>query len=385
MSLRVLQSFPHKIGAPRICTTAWYQAVGVADAGANVTVMTGAVERPLPANVAVRTTLSRGRWRIPYRAVGTLRALKIHDFMVARSLRRLAGKIDIVHVWPLAATQTLRAARRLGIPTVLERPNAHTRFAYEAVAHECDRLGVSLPADHEHAYNALRLRIEEEEYGLADYLLCPSEFVVKTFRDLGHPEERLLRHTYGFDEGAFHPDTRSPDPRHGLSAVFVGVCAVRKGLHFALEAWLRSPASETGTFRIAGAFVPEYEAKLADMLSHPSVQVLGHRDDVPELMRNSDVLLLPSIEEGFGLTCVEAMGSGCVPLVSDACTDVCVHGENALVHPVGDVDAIAEHITMVDRDRRLLSDLRLSCLRSAPQHTWTQAGRRLLDVYASVV
>jgi glycosyltransferase involved in cell wall biosynthesis len=106
---------------------------------------------------------------------------------------------------------------------------------------------------------------------------------------------------------------------------------------------------------------------------------------VPELMRNSDVLLLPSIEEGFGLTCVEAMGSGCVPLVSDACTDVCVHGENALVHPVGDVDAIAEHITMVDRDRRLLSDLRLSCLRSAPQHTWTQAGRRLLDVYASVV
>jgi glycosyltransferase involved in cell wall biosynthesis len=202
---------------------------------------------------------------------------------------------------------------------------------------------------------------------------------------LGHPEERLLRHTYGFDEGAFHPQTTSPDQRHGLSAVFVGVCAVRKGLHFALEAWLRSPASETGTFRIAGGFVPEYEAKLADMLSHPSVQVLGHRDDVPELMRNSDVLLLPSIEEGFGLTCVEAMGSGCVPLVSDACTDVCVHGENALVHAVGDVDAIAEHITTVDGDRRRLADLRLSCLRTAPQHTWTQAGRRLLDVYASVV
>jgi glycosyltransferase involved in cell wall biosynthesis len=384
VSLRVLQSFPHKIGAARICTTAWYQAVGVADAGADVTVMTGAVERPLPANVAVRSTLSRGRWRIPYRAVGTLRALKIHDFMVARSLPKLAGKIDIVHVWPLAATQTLRAARRLGIPTVLERPNAHTRFAYEAVAQECDRLGVSLPADHEHAYNALRLRIEEEEYGLADYLLCPSEFVVKTFRDLGHPEERLLRHTYGFDERAFHPETSSPDRRDGLSAVFVGVCAVRKGVHFALEAWLRSPASETGTFRIAGGFVPEYEAKLADMLSHPSVQVLGHRDDVPELMRNSDVLLLPSIEEGFGLTCVEAMGSGCVPLVSDACTDVCVHDENALVHAVGDVDAITEHITMLDRDSERLADLRRNCLRDAPEHTWAQAGRRLLDVYASV-
>ena len=37
------------------------------------------------------------------------------------------------------------------------------------------------------------------------------------------------------------------------------------------------------------------------MLAHPSVKVLGHRNDVPELMRKSDILVLPSIEEGFGL------------------------------------------------------------------------------------
>ena len=33
---RVLQSFPHKIGAARICTTAWYQAAGAAEAGADL-------------------------------------------------------------------------------------------------------------------------------------------------------------------------------------------------------------------------------------------------------------------------------------------------------------------------------------------------------------
>ena len=52
------------------------------------------------------------------------------------------------------------------------------------------------------------------------------------------------------------------------------------------------------------------------MLAHPSVKILGHRNDVPELVRQSDILVLPSIEEGFGLVCTEAMGSGCVPLVS---------------------------------------------------------------------
>ena len=63
--------------------------------------------------------------------------------------------------------------------------------------------------------------------------------------------------------------------------------------------------------------------KLAPMLSHPSVRVLGHRNDVPELMRQSDILVLPSIEEGFGLVITEAMGSGCVPLASEACTEIC--------------------------------------------------------------
>ena len=32
----------------------------------------------------------------------------------------------------------------------------------------------------------------------------------------------------------------------GLTVLFVGVCALRKGVHFALEAWLRSPASASG-------------------------------------------------------------------------------------------------------------------------------------------
>lgn len=365
MTVRVLQSFPHKIGAARICTTAWHQAVGVADAGGDVTVLTGVVHRPLPPNVRVNTTLAYGRLRVPYRAFGQFRALELHDRIVARSLTKMAGRIDVVHAWPLAAAHTLRAARRLGIPTVLERPNAHTRFASEVVARECERLGVQLPANHEHAYNEAKVRKEEEEYLLADRLLCPSEFVVKTFCDLGYPREKLVRHIYGFDEGSFHP-TDEVRPRDGLVAVFVGVCAVRKGLHFALEAWLRSPASRTGTFRIAGEFLPDYQDRLAPMLAHPSVEVLGHRDDVSRLMRDSDILLLPSIEEGFGLTCVEAMGSGCVPLVSDACTDLCVDGQNALVHAVGDVDAITDHITMLDQDRDRLAELRAACLRSAP-------------------
>ncbi len=89
-------------------------------------------------------------------------------------------------------------------------------------------------------------------------------------------------------------------------------------------------------------------------------------------------MVLPSIEEGFGLVCTEAIGSGCVPLVSDACTDLCRHMENSLVHPVGDVDELARQIDMLHSDRSLLARLRAGCLATAPEVTWTVAGEQLL-------
>jgi glycosyltransferase involved in cell wall biosynthesis len=314
-----------------------------------------------------------------------MRAVALHDWIVARRIEKLAGSIDIIHTWPLGALETLKTAAGLGIPTVLERPNANTRFAMEVVQEECDRLGIVLPPDHEHAYNAGKLRKEEQEYRLATRLLCPSDFVVKTFLDKGYPKEQLARHIYGFDEKVYHADSKPRDPKRGLTMLFVGVCAVRKGVHYALEAWLKSPACQDGTFLIAGEFLPDYKEKLASMLSHPSVKVLGHRNDVPELMRQSDILVLPSIEEGFGLVITEAMGSGCVPLASEACTEICSDMKTGLMHKVGDVEALTKHITMLYEDRALLERLRAASLRACPEITWTAAGVRLLDVYRETI
>jgi glycosyltransferase involved in cell wall biosynthesis len=383
--IRVLYSFPLKLGAQRICTTAWYQVAGLAAAGAEVTVFPAAISRPLPSNVKVRPTLARGKFRVPNRLLGRMNYARLHDWIVSRRIEKMAGQIDIIHTWPIGALQTLKTARRLGIPTVLERPNAHTRFAYEVVRKECERIGVPLPPGHEHEYNAELLAKEEEEYRLVDGLLCPSDFVVKTFLDQGFPLGKLVRHIYGVDEKIFYPADQPPGDRPGLTMISVGVCAVRKGLHFALEAWLKSPASEKGTFLIAGEFLPEYQRKLAPMLAHPSVKMLGHRNDVPELVRRSDILVLPSIEEGFGLVCTEAMASGCVPLVSDACTDLCRHMENALVHHVADVKTLAEHITLLHQDRGLLKKLREASLRAVPGITWTAAGVKLLQTYREVI
>lgn len=383
--VRVLYSFPNKIGAARICYTAWQQVKGLVEAGADVTVFTGGVVRPLPPSVKVHTTLSRGKLRIPYKLLGSRRALALHDYIVSHRIQKLADQIDIIHTWPSGALRTLRAAGVLGIPTVLERPNAHTRFAIEIVKKECERLGLTMPPGHEHAEDPEKIRLEDEEFWLADRLLCPSDFVAATFQKEGFPQEKLARHQYGYDAQTYFPDRTPRDPNRGLNMLFVGGCAPRKGLHFALEAWLNSPAHRDGKFLIAGGFIPGYAEKLASMLSQPSIHVLGHRTDVPELMRSSDILVLPTIEEGSALVTSEARGSGCVLLVSEAAGAICKHMENALVHRVGDVQALTQHITRLHEDRALLQRLRTTSLTKLDELTWTTAGVKLLEAYRETI
>lgn len=383
--MRVLYSFPLRLGADRICYTAWQQVNGLASANAEVLVFPASLGRPVPPSVTVQPTLARGGIRLPYRIVGTSRAVVLHDRIVARRLEKLAGQIDVIHTWPTGALETLKTAKRLGIPTLMERPNTHTRFAMETVQQECDRLGVALPPDHEHAYNAQKLKREEDEYALAYRLLCPSDFVLKTFLEKGFSEEKLARHFYGFDRERYHTCNSPRESKPGLKILFVGVCAVRKGVHYALEAWLRSPASQHGEFLIAGEFLSAYAEKLAPMLSHPSIRVLGHRNDVDELMRQSDILILPSIEEGSALVTAEARACGCVLLVSDASGANCTHLENALVHHAGDVETIAQHLTTLHRDRQLLKQLRSASLRTIGKLTWEAAGRRLLQIYTEAL
>jgi glycosyltransferase involved in cell wall biosynthesis len=315
-----------------------------------------------------------------------MRALALHDYIVSCRIAKLVGQIDVIHAWPDAARRTLKTAARLGIPTVLERPNTHTRYAYETVQRESKRLGVLLPPNNEYANKTDVLRKEEEEYQLADYLLCPSDFVLQTFLDQGFARGKLMRHQYGYDEKAYCPASNPPaQTKRGLTMLFAGDCAVRKGLHFALEAWLKSPAHHDGTFMIAGNFLPAYAERLAGLLSHPSVQVLGFRNDISELMRKSDVFVLPSIEEGSALVTSEARGSGCVLLVSEATGAICKHMENALVHRVGDVETLSRQVTWLHEDRGFLSQLRAASLSSVHEITWTAAGVRLLQVYRDVI
>lgn len=372
------------MGAGRICSTAWHQVEGASKAGVEITVITGSQARPLNPATKVKTTLAFGKLRVPYRLIGRDLACSWHDLATARWLESHHQEVDVVHCWPLGALRTVRVARKHGIPVVLERPNAHTAFAYEEVAKENREVGIELPGDHDHQFDPKRLELEETEYAEADYLLCPSDFVARTFLERGFPAAKLLRHQYGFDLSRFASPTTEPADNDGLVMIYAGVVEPRKGLHHALKAWLDSGAQEKGTFMVCGEFVPGYRERLEPMISHPSVKVMGHRTDLPDLMRQSDLFVLSSVEEGSALVTYEARGAGCVLLVSNASGAVCEHMQNGLVHASRDVAALTGHIRQLDADRNLLARLRSVSGSDLEKLTWDEAGRRLAELYRTV-
>jgi N-acetyl-alpha-D-glucosaminyl L-malate synthase BshA len=74
------------------------------------------------------------------------------------------------------------------------------------------------------------------------------------------------------------------------------------------------------------------------------VESLGEQEQVMPLLSISDLFLLPSLQESFGLAALEAMACG-VPVVASrvgGLHEVIEHGESGFLHPLEDLQAMAE-------------------------------------------
>ncbi len=90
--------------------------------------------------------------------------------------------------------------------------------------------------------------------------------------------------------------------------------------------------------------------------------------DVPRVLAQHDVLLMPSRYEGFGHSLIEGMAAGCVPVASHlrGVTDTIVcPEEDGFLFPVGDTKAAADVIRRLARDRTMLERVSAAARRTA--------------------
>lgn len=56
-----------------------------------------------------------------------------------------------------------------------------------------------------------------------------------------------------------------------------------------------------------------------------------------------------------------------------------------MVHSVGDVEQLTQHITLLHENRTLLSELRQAGISNIPEISWSAAGRSILGAYRAIL
>jgi glycosyltransferase involved in cell wall biosynthesis len=94
-----------------------------------------------------------------------------------------------------------------------------------------------------------------------------------------------------------------------------------------------------------------------------------------EIASESDLILVPSRKESFGMVTVEAMSMGCVPMAYDIASgsrEIIEHGSSGLLVPLGDFSAWAVEIQALHMDRPRLAHLAAGAMERARTHFHAQ-------------
>ena len=251
---------------------------------------------------------------------------------------------DFIHGLPGQCLHTFRAARRLGIRTVLNHATGPVRTWVKIMEPEYARVGLKL--EDVCPYDAEYFAREDGEYALADFHCAASTVVRDQLIALGIPRDRIWLVPYGADARIFHPGETTTAPR-GLRIVFAGQAGLRKGVKTLLDALT---LAERADWRVDfyGAVLGEarhdleaYRGK-APLTFHGAVS----QPALADAFRAGSVLVLPSLEEGFGLVVPQALNCGLPVIVSDAVggKDFVRHRENGSLFPAQNAAALAAEL-----------------------------------------
>lgn len=276
------------------------------------------------------------------------------------SVARLTGPVDVLHVIDGVAPPT-RA------PVVL---TVH------------DVLPVVLP----HLYSPRHLRTTAGHVAAirkASVLVATCETTADQVSEVtGVDRERVVVAPPGHREpSATHPAPIVASPY----ILAVGAVTPRKSFHLLAEAVARLG---TDAPQVVVAGPPSWRAEevmehIARVGMRERVTFLGRVSDaeLESLYRNAELLCHPSIAEGFGIPCLEALGYG-VPAVAADILSVREFGADAvLLVPPGDVGALADALAAVlsDPDRR--SAMATAGRRRAASYTWAHTAQEVARAY----
>ena len=125
--------------------------------------------------------------------------------------------------------------------------------------------------------------------------------------------------------------------------------------------------------------------ELVQWVVNPTQGVSADQADLVSAYQEADLLVHPSLYEGFGFPPLEAMACGTPVVSSDRTSLPEVLGDAALLVDPEDAEALAGAMARVLDDETLRDSLRQKGLERARIYTWQRAAQQTMDVYRAAV
>lgn len=181
-----------------------------------------------------------------------------------------------------------------------------------------------------------------------------------------------------------------PRRTHGEKVVtFLGRITMQKGPEYFVEAAAKVlKKTKNVRFVMAGSgdmmdAMIRLAAKrgIADKFHFPGFQ---RGKEVYETLRDSDVYIMPSVSEPFGISPLEAMEMGVPSIISkqSGCAEIL---DNVIKTDYWDIDAMADAIHSIITNKALYNTLRDKGIEEIHGITWEKAGKKVIDIYKKVI
>ena len=214
-----------------------------------------------------------------------------------------------------------------------------------------------------------------EEMSLADRLIVHSAHSLRSLAAAGFDISRGRVVPPAFTpSGLGRPRTLLPG--RPLRVLFVGYVNLAKGFHVLAEA-VRELGSDVALTVVGGRQLPpSYLRQVA-----PDVQFTGHvaQAEVARRMAEADVLVFPTLSDGFGLVQLEAMAQGLPVIATSACGEVVRDGVDGFVVPSGESAPLVARLQRLRREPDLYAAMSRAALIRATEFSPDRHLAALLD------
>jgi glycosyltransferase involved in cell wall biosynthesis len=280
-----------------------------------------------------------------------------NDTAIGRASARLLEDVrpDLVYAFTQVALEVLRWCRERGIPSILDNANGHIAN-YRRVCEDEWRRWCG-PRYYGHPTPAMVRRVERE-YALADRVRVHSEWAKRSLMTGGFSDEgKIVSLDQPIDLARFVPGVRTELPKDGpLRIVYVGSVDVRKGVFHLLSAMRR--ASSPTKLLVVGSTGNRPTRKALAREAKGLDVTLAPGDPLPAYLA-SDVFVMPTLEDAFGLAVAEAMACGLPVIATDQCgaSEWVESSGGGWVVPAGNQEALTSSLEDAFASRNTLATI----------------------------